>query len=549
MASRTAGRKAGLQDLMDRLKVFSGPGEGYLWHRNVTGVNLNPHQMLYFDFFEKEPRIVLKGSRRIRKSYAAAAWFLKEAVTKPGTEINIFAPAVEQSKRNIQYMTDFILRSELLSNFLEQRQGGVALGRESIRFRNGSKVQAKGQASSVDGLGSTHIWLEEVDDMDWEAIQTRILPTGAMMKDNYDYGQIGGCQVIVTATIKGQGNLYAFEHPNEDTPPHLRYKTAPVFDCWDGIEMGVMNEDYIEAQRGVMTVEQFARTYLCLYTESHNFFPTRFLNRCFALELNGQPLRFIEPDRTGRYRPHGTVVVGIDYAGQGSDPDGYSSNTCVTFLDVVSPDLMAIIYCEEFDSMTPPQEIRARMRTLLRYFWPRRGVADAYDTTLTHLLCKDAWDLGLTKGLNKDGGGGNPERYEHGEGKEGWESWFIMPVRFSGPRKHKMYMRCQRAVYERGLLIPPVIEDTMSVRLEKVRNQMEGMKATPTEGSYDKYEPVNRLLGDDYVDSLVAAMEAGAMQRPKYPAFGGSAGGVGDGGFDDKRFVKTPTFHSTKFKS
>lgn len=523
---------------MGQLGHFAAPGDEYLWHRNVTGVNLNVHQMLYMDCFNKNPRVLLKGSRRIRKSFAVAAHFIKQAATKPFSEINVFAPAIEQSKRNIRYMTNMVLQSPLLNRFVERRSGGVAIGAESITFRNGSVIQAKGQASSVDGLGSTHIWLEEFDDMDWEATQTRILPTGAQLKDRYDYGEIGQCQIIVTGTIKGQFNLWRLEHPDPDVPVGATYVTAPVFDVCDGIEMGIIPEDYVEAQRYQMTVEQFARTYLCLYTESKNFFPTRYLKQCLATHVNGIEISCHRPVRTGRYKPFGFVTVGMDFAGQGSK-EGKSSNTTAIFLDFIRPGLALVLHAEEFGPLVPPQDVKARMRELLGYYRPTGGIGDSYDATLIHGICEEAYRLGLTKK--------NPQSYKHGEGIEGWQSWYIIPTIYSGPRKHQMYMRTQRAVYERGLLHPPIVRDPdhPSRTVEKLLNQMEGMVAIPTQGAgYDKYEPANKILGDDLVDALVGAYEFGEANRKGYRPFGGAAGGVGD--FTDPVF-HTPVFHEPRF--
>jgi hypothetical protein len=537
-----AERESGLRGLLEEVQRFGAPGEGYLWHQNITGVRLDPHQLLYYECFEKNPRVIVKGSRRIRKSYPVASWFLREAAKKPFSEVNIFAPALEQSKRNVRYMAGMIMQSPVLLRMLERRSGGVSIGKESITFRNGSVIQAKGQASSVDGLGSTHIWLEELDDMDWDTLQTRIMPTGAQLKNNYDYGVIGQCQTIASGTIKGMFNLYRLEHPDALTPASARFVTAPVFDCHDGVAFGVISEDYIDAQRAIMTPEQFARTYLCLYTESKNFFPTRYLHRCTATHVRGVEFVVNLPRRTARYRPHGIVVCGLDFAGQGQQ-EGKSSKTSVVYLDVIEPGLAAVIWCEEFDALAPPQQIRERLRELNSYFRPARGVGDSYDTTLIHNICEDAYDLKIHRL--------DPKKYGHGDGKEGWESWWIIPVIYSGPRRHQMYMRTQRAVYERGLLFPPVIRpldgsEHETKTVQRLLDQMEGIVSTPTQGGYDKYAPTNKIMGDDLVDALVGAMEAATLQKPKSPAFGGSAGGTGDD-FADLTFHK-PAFHVSEFK-
>ena len=530
-------RSQNLREMQRIVQRFSGPGEGFFWHQNITGVELEAHQLRYYDTFETDANVMVKGSRRVGKSFPVASWLLREAVTKPFTEVNIFAPALEQSKRNLQYMEDFILRSKVLQAFLEKRAGGTSLGKERIRFRNGSVIQAKGQASSVDGLGSTHIWLEELDDMDWEALWTRIMPTGAMLKKGYDYGRIGRCQIIATGTIKGQFNLYKFEYPDPETPPRFRFTVAPVFDCWYGVAAGMISEDYLESQRVYMTDEAFARTYLCLYTESSNFFPTRYVGRMMSAHYSGNEMSLDEPAATGRYRGFGgKVLFGIDMAGQGQQ-DGVSSNYSIVFVEMIRPDLYIVIHAEEFDPLINPMELRDRIKTLMRYYQPVKGTGDAYDANLIFQICKDAYDLKLHRA--------DPRRYVHGPGEQGWDSWFCTPINMSGPRKHSMYMFAQRRVYERGIIHAPLRNidaklDDRARPILKMIDQMEGIISTPTQGGYDKYGPSNKVLGDDLVDALTLALEAHHFAKASHPAYGGAAGATGTGfqepEFADQRF-------------
>lgn len=542
-------KRSGFKQILDEINLFKGVGNAYLWHQHITGVELNPQQLLYTEVFEARPRVLLKGSRRIQKSFAVASHFLREAATKPRSEINIFSPAIEQSKRNIRYMTDMVSQSPILHRFLEKRAGGLGMGKEYIHFKNGSIIQAKGQATSVDGLGSTHIWLEEFDDMNLESVNTRILPTGSMIKKNYDYGLIRGsdgrgqCQVVVTGTIKGQGNLYLLENPPANTPAHLRYHVAPVFDCWDGVHLGIISRDFIEGQRGQMTIEAFARTYLCLYTESKNFFPTRVLNACKATEIDNVAYRFVPPHEGGRYRPWGEVVIGFDFAGQGTSEE--ASNTSCVVLDCISPNQYAVIYAEEWDPLANPKDIKDRVRLILQYFRPVRGLGDSYDTSLIWEFCKIAWELGLCKGLPKEEGGLDPAMYKQAEGADGWGAWYIMPRQYSLQNKHEMYMRTQRLAYDRGLLFPPVIEDDPSQRVQKLLDQMEGIVAEPT-GNFEKFFPANAILGDDLVDALVGAVSvARGRGRPHVRAVGASAGPSTAGGFAVKEFASAPFFSQT----
>lgn len=204
-------------------------GDHFLWHKHVTGINLNPHQVLWMNEMDRKgDSHMLIGSRRIRKSFTVAAYYLEEAACLPYSEVNVHSPALEQSKRNLRYMHDMVMNSELLLAYVDQRLG-EGLGKEHIEFMNRSLIQAKGQASSVDGLGATHQWLEEFDDMDWETFLTRIYPTGSQIKDDHHYERHKGCCRVITGTIKGIGNIYAIEHPEKRG---VRFNVLPKLNCF-----------------------------------------------------------------------------------------------------------------------------------------------------------------------------------------------------------------------------------------------------------------------------------------------------------------------------
>jgi len=209
-------------------------GDHYLWHRHISGIELNPHQVAWMNEMDTVgDSHMLIGSRRIRKSFTVAAYFLEEAACLRYSEVNVHSPALEQSKRNLRYMTDMVMNSEILLAYIDSRLG-EGLGKEHIEFMNRSQIQAKGQASSVDGLGATHQWLEEFDDMDWEPFLTRIYPTGSQIKDDHDYGRHQGCCRIITGTIKGIGNIYNIEHPTAlgEKGARMRFNVLPKFNCF-----------------------------------------------------------------------------------------------------------------------------------------------------------------------------------------------------------------------------------------------------------------------------------------------------------------------------
>jgi len=488
----------------------------YLWCRHCLGVTLDPHQQLYGKHYDAHSHCLLIGSRRIRKSFGTAMWLLKEAACKPGSEVNIHAPALEQSKRNIRYMAEAILQSELMQAYIERRLG-EGLGMETIRFVNGSVIQAKGQASSTDGLGATHQWLEEFDDMDFETFQTRIYPTGSQLKNDYDYGNAGGCRRIATGTIKGQGNLFRLEHPDKDSD--FRFHVLPKLDAWDGIAMGIIPEtDIVQAREVLMTPAQFARTYLCLYTESREYFPTKSLQDCTRAGIAP-----VLPQSGKKYHGAGEVMLGMDFEGHGSKDD--ASKTAAVFVEKVAEGCYRWLYGKEWPVGTPPSEVRKEVVAMSIFFQISGGVGDAYGASELFEINRALYRAGVCKT--------NVRSLENKAGKDGWAQWFVRPIRFEGRQKHLMYKRLQGRILAGVFAMPIVIEDHEAYKtLGRFRDQLENVKTGESAVGYDTFVMIRPALGDDLVDAAVAGLWAHAEEGEATKAFGAPAR---SGGFKGRR--------------
>jgi len=479
--------------------------DNYLWAKHVCNVELNPHQLVWMNAFDSNKSCLLVGSRRIRKSFCVAVWYLKQAATRPGSEINIHSPSLEQSKGNLKYMTDIVLDSEILREYLERRLG-EGIGREYIEFQNHSIIRAKGQASSVDGLGATHQWWEELDDMDREVLLTRIFPTGSEIKGNYDYKGVDGCHRIATGTIKGKGNIFWLENP--DRGSSLHFKVLPKLDCYDGIAMGIIPKSDIDMARVHMTPAQFARTYLVLYTESNDYFPTRFLNLCHGHELS--PCKIL---RSSKYPAVGKIAFGMDFEGRGETKT--SSRSGMTFVEMLDDGQVNWLYSKEWELGTLPKVVVEDVCNAVRYFQPDRGIGDSYGYNLIYDINKELFKRKIIKQ--------NVDNYENKSGVNGWDKWFLRPVHFSGQEQHKMYSKTQNLILNGKFKAPVIIPDhPRYLTLQKLFDQLENIKATMTKAGYDSFGCVRKALGDDLVDTLVGGIYALSEVVPKVHAFGGS---------------------------
>lgn len=481
----------------------------YLWHKHVTNVSLDPHQVGWCRQIDtRGDSHLLIGSRRIRKSFTVASYLLKEAATKANSEINVHSPALEQSKRNLRYMTDMVLNSEILLAYIDQRLG-EGLGKEHIEFMNGSRIQAKGQASSIDGLGATHQWLEEFDDMEWNTVLTRIYPTGSQIKPDFDYGNRKGCLRLITGTIKGVGNIHKIEHPERGVEG-FRFNVLTKLTAHHGIAMGIIPEqDIILARTVLFTPEQYARTYLVLYVESANFYPDKYVRLCANTEL--LPHTFVYGEV---YDNVGEVCVGIDCGGAGSSEE--ASNWAITFTEKVGNKIFWL-YTKEWSANTQPDVILNEMSNLIQHFRPITGFGDAFDSTFLFDLNVELKRRNVTKV--------DVKRFENKQGSKGWDNWYIKPIRFHGPNIHLMHERMAKYIYSRTFVYPTVVDDPIELipeynGLSRLIKQFGNVKAERSKAGYNVYNPLNLLLGLDSVDSCIASIWAQQEIKVDFAGFG-----------------------------
>lgn len=473
-------------------EILKYRGDHYLWHKHVSGIELNPHQVMWMnDMDKKGDSHMLIGSRRIRKSFTVAAYFLEEAACLRYSEVNVHSPALEQSKRNLRYMHDMVLNSEILLGYIDERMG-EGLGKEHIEFQNRSLIQAKGQASSVDGLGATHQWLEEFDDMDWDTFLTRVYPTGSQIKDDHDYGNHTGCCRVITGTIKGIGNIHAIEHPENS---RIKFNVLAKLNCWHGVAMGIIPENDIYLFQSISTPHQFARTYLVLYVESSAFYPDKWVRNCADNEY--VPIT-VNLDPKFTYQATGDVTVGIDCAGAGSGEE--ASMWAISFTEKIGNQVFWL-YSQEFPANERPGVVMEEMFRLIAFFRPKAGYGDAFDTAFLYDLNLKLKDEGVTRI--------DVRKYENKSGSNGWDEWYIKPLRFTGPTKHLMHERMQKYVYSCHFRYPAIISGEPGyAAVEKLCKQFGNIKAERALTGYNKYSLLSEKLGDDIVDSVIASVWA-----------------------------------------
>jgi len=141
------------------------------------------------------------------------------------------------------------------------------------------------------------------------------------------------------------------------------------------------------------------------------------------------------------------------------------------------------------------------MMRLFAFFRPVGGFGDAFDTAFLYDLNLVLNNAGITRI--------DVRRFENKQGKEGWDEWYIKPIRFSGPQKHLMHERMQKYIYGCLFRYPTIVnDDTRYVVVDKLMKQFGNIKAERSPAGYNKYGMLNEKLGDDLVDSCIASVWA-----------------------------------------
>lgn len=475
-------------------------GDNLLWFKHVCNVDLHPHQLMWMSQMDRWPKTSVVASPRVGKTYAVELHGLKACAVNPWEDYRVFAPAEHQAATSLNYQIDAILNSPILSAYIETRLGRRQITATGYTFQNRSNAERYGQNSNLDGVNATVLRGEEFDDMDMDIWKDRILTRG-MAKNRNGLPT----RIRITGVVQGRENLYNLEM--DDT-----FEALPKIDIYDGIALGVLDEDYAMALRDSYTDDQWLRIALVKYVESRNFFWSRHLR---DMQKAGQRMQLapIIPTPGGRYESAGTVAFGLDMGGQGE------SKTASKYSLQVVERLGAYkrwLYGEEFDPTIDPTVLRKKLVAYWDFFQPAGGFGDAFDANLIAQVNDDLYEEGII-GYNR--------KKEHAEVKsESWKHWTFQPLRNQGPTKHLMFKGLQHDIHQ-GLFFTPLVEadNPDHENLAKLIRQLENIRSVKGGASYLSYEMIKKSVGDDNVDGVAMAssyLDAGKDSRIVVDGFG-----------------------------
>ncbi|MDP2398873.1 MAG: hypothetical protein Q8M53_11010 [Burkholderiales bacterium] len=484
-----------------------------LWHKHIHNVELDPMQILKCMEMDAHPNTVDFSARRTRKTSIKELYCLKKLATQPYQEEGIVAPRLQQSLTNLAYHGEAIRRSEILRAYVNWKSGREQLTDSGYEFVNRSKAQAYGIMSQIDGDALSIASLEETDDMPQERLLSRFLP---MLGGS---GRMGAPRdasfkpsVRISGVFKGADTLQRLINSGE-------YHILPVVNVYMGIELGILNRDFVLSLRGQLPAAEWIRQYLCKNVAAANHIHERAVRQALTIGLKAH-LAIAEPMPGDRYKKRGIIAFGYDHTGHGESPTASKSALVVT--EQIG-NFTTFPFVHTWPAGTDDKLIEMDLYAFWDYFRPEYAIGDAYGVGMLTSLNDRLYAAGLT----------SVDRRSIADGQStgsAWQDWAFQPLRFEGMVKHSM-ASALRSIFHNGRAAIPYFDADMEdilgqvgrnvIQLSSAQNggkagpdwtafirQLVNIKATPTKASYASYKMVDPKIGDDLFDAAMAAVWA-----------------------------------------
>jgi hypothetical protein len=493
MAERvSAAQRIRLQHVAER-EVQRYAGDHALWHKHVHNVELDPAQVLKMIEMERHPYTIDYSCRRTGKTAVKEMALLEHNATEPDQELGIVAPREAQSLVNLGYHLDAIRRSEILTHYLDYRNGRRQLADTYYRFANRSQTKAYGIMAQVDGGDLTAASLEEVDDMPKDRLFSRfLLMMGATRRMGASQDAKNDPQIRITGVFKGADTL-------SDLVNGGHYEVLPVVDVYLGIEMGILNENFMAEMREQLSPDEYIRQLLCRNIAQRNLIWEKWVRQ--AMHVGLQAGLAIEEPMPGVQRPkRGLISLGYDAGGHGEDPQA-SRHAAVVNEQVGN--WVVTLYAKTWPAGADDAQVKDGLKSIWRYFRPDVAHGDAYGVGMISQLNDELYAEGLTDIDRRTVGDGDSTAST-------WPEWAFSPVRFEGFRKHQMATGA-RAIFNNGQAAIPYVDDHdyQDPAIQDIRQlgrQLPNVRPEDTGASYSSYKMVNPKVGDDLFDAYLASV-------------------------------------------
>lgn len=500
----------------------------YLWHKHIHNVELDAIQLLKCQEMDEHASTLDFSSRRMGKTAVKELWFLKFMACNADQELGIVAPREAQSLTNLTYHQDAIRRSEILSAYIDVRQGRRQLADTYYRFANRSKAAAYGIMVNVDGGDLTCASLEEVDDMPHDRLFSRFL---LMMRVTRRLGASKTAKnnpiVRITGVYKGADTLteliddgsyhvigaFHGDRARQEVQALIdggwlseaqvgkaaNYKyPVPIGHAVNGIALGLLNQAFLLQMRGQLGEDEFARQLLCINTSSRNLIWQEWLQKAVILEVKVS-LDPVIPMPGQVYKKRGLLAFGYDHTGHGEKPE--SSRSALVVLEDLAGFTIPI-FAKTWSPGTDESLIRRDLVAFWQYFRPDRAIGDAFGVGRIGNVNDDLYRLGLIQ----------TDRLTLGDSTSStWGEWAFAPLRFEGMIKHSMAVSLA-STFSSGRVALPYVQHIQEGQdsynelkdLQWLYRQLTNIEAVANSKTYASYKMLKRDIGDDLFDAMMA---------------------------------------------
>lgn len=486
-----------------------------LWHKHVHNVDLDPMQVLKMQQMDDNRNTVDFSCRRTGKTAVKEMYCLEYLATTPFQEEGIVAPRLQQSQTNLMYHIDAIRRSQILSGWIGYKSGRRQIADTRYQFHNGSKAVCYGIMSQIDGDGLSIGSLEEIDDMPADRLFSRFLPMlGSARRLGVDSSVSFDPQIRITGVYKGADVLTQLI----DTGG---YHVLPPVDVYLGIELGILNQAFVDEMKEQLPDSEWIRQFLCINASAQNHIWEKYIRRAMAVGLSAG-LQAACPLPGGRYRKKGLLSFGYDHSGHGES--AHASKSALVVCEQVG-NFATFPFVKTWPAGTDDAVVQRDLFGFWEYFRPDYAMGDAYGLgMLTNLN-----DMLFARGLT------DIDRRSIGDGQSTastWMHWPFAPIRFEGMTKHNMASLLRTAFHNGQAAIPYVDDGSDALRTKNAANtswgpsrldeigadsgdfalfirQLGNVKSAPAKNAaYNTYKMANPKIGDDLFDAACAAVYA-----------------------------------------
>lgn len=493
MADRVSKAQRLESQLVAEREIQRYAGDHALWHKHVHNVTLDPMQVLKCIEMDRHRNTIDFSCRRTGKTAIKELYQLKFNACNADQELGIVAPREKQAVVNLNYHIEAIRRSPILMAYIGHRANRPLLADTYYQFVNRSRAEAYGIMANVDGGDLTAASLEEVDDMPWERLSSRfLLMMGSARRLGASEKARNEPQIRVTGVFKGADTLSRMIKGGG-------YEVLPTIDVNLGIELGILNAQFMEQMRTELDPDEYIRQLLCINTSSRNHIWERHLRAAMQVGLKaGFDMAGPLPGET--YKRRGLIGFGYDAGGHGETPS--ASRHALVVAEMIGGWIF-FPYVRAWPAGTDESVVRRDLLELWRYFRPECGIGDAYGVGMLSPLNDDLFRARLT----------DIDRNAVGDGDSTastWPEWAFSPLRFEGLTKHQMAMAL-RGVFHQGHAIVPYFDDQDmrdpgTLELRTFIRQLGNVKSQGSKASYPSYVMADPKLGDDYFDAACAAV-------------------------------------------